>query len=70
MFSKTFTVPSIHCGHCVHTIRMEVGDLRGVTFVSADQDSRNVTVQWDEPATWEQIEALLVEIGYAPAVPA
>jgi copper ion binding protein len=67
MQSKTFTVPNISCGHCVHTVQMEVGDIPGVKSVKAEQDSKQVVVQWDEPATWEQIEALLVEINYAPA---
>ncbi|MCI0399290.1 MAG: heavy-metal-associated domain-containing protein [Chloroflexi bacterium] len=67
MPSKTFTVPKIHCGHCTHTIEMEVGDLPGVKSVKADQDSRQVTVEWDSPATWEQIEKTLVEINYPPA---
>ncbi len=30
-------------------------------------DRKHVTVEWDEPATWEQIEALLEEINYPPA---
>ena len=67
MQSKTFTVPNISCGHCVHTVEMEVGDLAGVKNVKADQDSKQVVVEWGDPATWEQIEALLVEINYAPA---
>ncbi|HSG16969.1 MAG TPA: cation transporter [Anaerolineae bacterium] len=67
MQSKTFTVPNISCGHCVHTVEMEVGDLAGVKNVKAEQDSKQVVVEWGEPATWEQIEALLVEINYAPA---
>ena len=67
MQSKTFTVPNISCGHCVHTVQMEVGDIPGVKSVRAEQDSKQVVVEWGEPATWEQIEALLVEINYAPA---
>ena len=67
MQSKTFTVPNISCGHCVHTVEMEVGDLAGVKSVKADQDSKQVVVEWGDPATWDQIEALLVEINYAPA---
>jgi copper chaperone len=66
MTSKTFVVPNISCGHCVHTIEMEVGDLAGVTSVKADQASRKVTVEWQDPATWEQIEGLLTEINYPP----
>jgi len=67
MQTKTFEVPNISCGHCVMTIQNEVGDLAGVSKVQADQNSRLVTVEWGDPATWEQIKALLVEINYQPA---
>ena len=67
MTSKTFNVPNISCGHCTHTIEMEVGELAGVQAVKADIDSRQVTVTWDNPASWDQIKDLLVEINYAPA---
>jgi copper chaperone len=69
MQSKTFVVPNIHCGHCTHTIKMEVGDLAGVEGVEADVDTRRVTVSWDDPASWEEIKALLEEINYPPAEP-
>jgi copper chaperone CopZ len=65
--TKTFTVPNISCGHCVHTIEMEVGDMAGVTRVEADEATKQVTVEWGEPASWENIEALLEEINYPPA---
>ena len=64
MQSKTFTVPNISCGHCTHTIEMELGDIAGVKSVQTDLDSRQVVVEWGEPATWEQIEAILTEINY------
>ena len=64
MQSKTFNVPNISCGHCTHTVEMELGDLAGVQSVTADLDSKQVSVQWGDPATWEQIEALLAEINY------
>jgi copper chaperone len=67
MLSKTFTVPNISCGHCTHTIKMELGELAGVKSVEADVGSRQVTVEWDPPASWDQIKATLVEINYAPA---
>jgi len=67
MQSKTFMVPNISCGHCVHTVQMEVGDIPGVTRVKAEQASKQVVVEWEAPATWEQIKAALVEINYAPA---
>jgi copper chaperone len=67
MPSKTFAVPNISCGHCVMTIKNEVGDLAGVSTVTASAETKQVTVEWGEPATWEQIRGLLVEINYPPA---
>ena len=67
MPAKTFRVPNVSCGHCVMTIKNEVGELTGVSRVDADKDTRMVTVEWSEPATWEQIKGLLVEINYPPA---
>jgi copper chaperone len=67
MSAKTFEVPKIHCGHCVMTIKNEVGELTGVSRVDADKDTRMVTVEWSEPASWAQIKDLLVEINYPPA---
>lgn len=66
MTSKTFKVPNISCGHCVMTIRREVGELAGVKAVKADEQSKMVTVEWEEPATWDQIRSLLQEINYPP----
>lgn len=64
--TKTFIVPNISCGHCTHTIEMEVGELEGVTSVKAVENSKQVTVEWQSPATWEKIESLLQEINYPP----
>ena len=67
MTTKTFTVPNISCGHCTHSIEMEVADLAGVASVKAEQDTKLVTVEWKEPATWDSIKSVLVEINYPPA---
>jgi len=67
MTTKTFTVPGISCGHCVHTIQNEVSELAGVKSVQADQATKQVTVAWEEPQTWEGIKALLKEINYPAA---
>ena len=67
MPSKTFIAPNISCEHCVRTIQNEVGELDGVTKVVAVQDTKRVTVEWQEPQTWDNIKALLEEINYPPA---
>ncbi len=67
MTTKTFKVPNISCGHCVHAIQNEVGELEGVKSVVASQETKMVTVEWAEPPqTWENIKALLEEINYPP----
>ena len=67
MTTKTITVPNISCGHCTHTIEMEVGEVEGVTTVKAEEETKNVTISWRAPASWDKIESLLHEINYPPA---
>jgi len=67
MTSVTFSVPSISCGHCVHTIQMELSDLEGVSKVEASESEKQVLVEFGEPATAEIIKALLNEINYPVA---
>ncbi len=67
MESKTFQVPNIGCDGCVRTIKNEVSQIAGVKQVDGVVDSKTVTVEWDAPATWQQIESTLTEIEYPPA---
>lgn len=67
MTSITYSVPNISCGHCVHTIQMELSDLPGVSNVEASESQKQVHVEFDTPATTEQIKALLTEINYPVA---
>ena len=69
MTTITVKTPDISCSHCVHTIQTEIGDLPGVMSVKAQEYTKLVTIAFDVPATREQIETLLAEIGY-PAQPA
>ena len=64
MESIPYKVPGIHCHHCVHTIKMELIDLEGVTQVDVDGVTKSVSVQFQPPATALKIEQLLEEINY------
>lgn len=68
MAKKTFIVPNISCGHCTRTIETELGELPGIIRVKADAASKQVTVEWEEPATWDNIRTLLEEINYPPEI--
>jgi copper chaperone CopZ len=67
MTTKTVVVPNISCGHCTHTIESELADVAGVQSVTADQATKQVTVAFEAPATWDEIVATLEEINYPPA---
>ena len=64
MKKVTYEIPGIHCMHCVHTIKMELGELPGVTSVEADASTKIVAVAYEEPADEIKIESLLKEINY------
>jgi copper chaperone CopZ len=67
MEAKTLKVPNISCGHCVMAIQRELNDLEGVSKVIGDPDKKQVTVEWEAPATLDQIKATLEEINYPPS---
>ncbi len=67
MKTVTYSIPNINCGHCVHTIKTELGDLPGVRAVEADAASKKATITFDTPATEDKIKELLAEIDYPAA---
>lgn len=67
MSQVTYEIPNISCGHCVNTIQVEVGKFPGVSDVWADQESKIVEIEFDQPATEESIKALLKSINFPVA---
>jgi copper chaperone len=57
-------VPNISCGHCVMSIKRELGELPGVAKVEGDPQAKEITVEYDAPASPEQIKSTLKEINY------
>ena len=67
MENKTFSIPSISCGHCVNAIKTELSELEGIAKVEGDIEGKSVAIEWDAPATEETIKNKLVEINYPAA---
>jgi copper chaperone len=63
---KTFKVPNMTCNGCVSTVRGELETIPGVEVLDINKPAQLVTVQWDQPASWETIEQALTAIEYAP----
>ncbi len=67
MTTKTFEVPNIGCAGCVAAIKNELSDLEGVSKVEGSVDTRMVTVEFGDPASWQVIVTSLTDIEYPPA---
>jgi len=64
METRSFSIPNISCDHCVMTIKNELNELDGILKVEGDPDKKEITVDWDAPATLENIKSALREINY------
>jgi len=67
MTTVTYSIPNITCNHCVHTVKTEVSDIDGVTYVEADVTLKQAIISFEPPASEEEIKTLLADINY-PAV--
>ena len=65
--NKQFLVLDIGCAGCVRTVESTVRQIAGVRSVTADEQSKQVVVQWAAPATWQEIKTALTEVDYPPA---
>ena len=66
MDEKVVRIENINCEHCVRSIESELSELPGVLQVEASAETREVRVQWAEPANWHEIKSLLLGINYPP----
>jgi copper chaperone len=64
MEKKTFTIENISCGHCVMSIKNELGEMAGILSVDGNIDTKRITVEWEAPASLDTIKAKLKEINY------
>lgn len=65
METVTLTAPDISCDHCVATVQNAVGKIEGVQDVSANADTRQVEVKFDNnQLTLGVITKALEDAGY------
>jgi copper chaperone len=65
MSTATYTVTGMTCGHCVTSVREEVGELPGVTDVQVELETGRLTVSGD--TTDDAVRAAVQEAGYQVA---
>ena len=59
-----YTVTGMTCGHCVASVREEIGEIPGVTGVDVTLDTGAVRVTSDREIDRSQIAAAVAEAGY------
>ena len=64
METTTIKVPNISCGHCVMNIQRELKEIEGVSKVEGTPESKEITVDWESPASLDKIKSVLKEIHY------
>ena len=67
MSTATYTVTGMTCGHCVSSVKEEVGALPSVTSVDVDLASGRVVVESTTPVDAAQVRTAVEEAGFALA---
>ena len=67
MKTAKLSVPNITCHHCVMSIQTELSEIAGVSKVEGNPEKKEITIEWDAPATLEKIKATMAEINYPAA---
>jgi copper chaperone len=62
----TYNVPAMHCANCERAVREELSDVKGVTGVDVDLETKLVTVK-GESLDDAALRAAIAEAGYEPA---
>ncbi|MDX5961929.1 heavy metal-associated domain-containing protein [Rhodococcus opacus] len=60
----TVTVIGMTCGHCVSSVREQIGNIDGVTAVDVDLASGRVIINSHEPLERSAIQNAVEEAGY------
>ncbi|MER6126059.1 heavy-metal-associated domain-containing protein [Streptomyces sp. NPDC001795] len=62
--TTVYKVSGMTCGHCESAVSQEIGDLDGVTAVTAVAETGEVTVTSAAPLDEEAVRAAVDEAGY------
>ena len=60
--TATYTVTGMTCGHCVASVKEEVGNVEGVESVDVELEGGRLTVTGDVSA--DAVKAAVEEAGY------
>lgn len=66
-YSVTLSIPKIHCGGCVATIKNKTKELPGVISVEADEAKKTASYVLKSEADLKRLKQELAAIGFPAA---
>jgi copper chaperone CopZ len=66
-YNVTLSIPKIHCGGCVATIKNKTKEHPGVISVEADEVSKTATYVLESATYLQPLKQRLAEIGFPAA---
>ncbi len=66
MQSKTFSLPMLHSEAQVRDIENRLRAIPGMKLVQGHPETKLFTIEWTEPASWDNVWKLLEGMGYTP----
>lgn len=67
METRTFQIPALVAQTDREVVENALRQLVGVRTVELNHPVKEVTVHWDAPTSWHDIERTLGDLGYRPA---
>ena len=64
MATSTYTVTGMTCGHCVSSVREEIGEIDGVQNVEVTLDNGAVEITSSRELGRDEVAAAVTEAGY------
>jgi len=64
MSKRTYSVPEVHCEHCVAAVNRELGQIEGIGDIQVDLEAKTVTVEAEPTVSDERIAEGLYEAGF------
>ncbi|GAB36895.1 heavy-metal-associated domain-containing protein [Gordonia otitidis] len=64
MSTSTYTVTGMTCGHCVASVREEIGEIPGVNTVDVTLETGVVEIESDRELGRDEVSEAVSEAGY------
>ncbi|GAD19174.1 copper ion binding protein [Helicobacter fennelliae] len=61
---ETLKVNGMNCAHCENKIKTFVNELKGVKNTEVSLSTKEVSVEFESPATLEQIKEAILDSGF------